>query len=79
MTQFKIKVNPRSSMRKVENLGNGKLKVFTTKPAVNNEANIDAMELLAEYFDVRKNNITIIKGKRSREKIVRVLKQGSGG
>lgn len=46
------------------------LKVKVTAPPVEGKANKALVEILAEYFNVRKNAIKIIKGERSKNKVI---------
>ncbi len=52
----------------------GRLKVWINAPAADGKANNQVIELLAEHFQVKKNCIRIIRGVRSREKIVEILR-----
>ena len=47
-------------------------KVYVNKPAVDNKANLAVIELLADYFKVRKNSVNIIKGQKSKNKIIEI-------
>ena len=49
------------------------LKVYLTAPAVEGKANKALVKILAEYFDVAKSRINIIRGKKSRKKTVEIL------
>ncbi|HDZ76985.1 MAG TPA: YggU family protein [Candidatus Omnitrophica bacterium] len=49
------------------------LKVYLTAPAVEGKANKALVKILAGYFDVAKSQINIVKGKKSREKLVEIL------
>ena len=46
---------------------------LTTKP-INNQANKQLIEFLADYFDVKKRSIKIIKWKESKQKIIKIEK-----
>jgi len=48
------------------------LKVYLTKPAQNGLANTQLIALLAEYLNIKKYQVKIIKGKRSRDKLVKI-------
>ena len=48
-------------------------KVHLTAPAVEGKANKALVEYLAEYFGVKKNQIEIIKGLKSRNKTVNIF------
>ncbi len=68
---IEIKVIPNAKQSSVVN-ENGKIKVYVTKPAVNNKANLEAINLLAEFFKVKKSDIKIIKGEKSRNKLIEI-------
>lgn len=57
----------------------GRLKVYLNAPAVEGKANKALIKFLAEYFKVRKNQIEITKGLKSRDKIVNINGLGNGG
>lgn len=50
----------------------GRLKVYLNAPAVEGKANKALVKFLAEYFKVRKSQIEITKGLKSRDKIVNI-------
>ncbi|MDD5668667.1 MAG: DUF167 domain-containing protein, partial [Candidatus Omnitrophica bacterium] len=66
-----VKVIPKSSRAMVEKSGDG-LKVHLTKPACDGLANKQLIELLADFFKVKKYDIRIIRGEKTRQKIVDV-------
>lgn len=68
-----VKVIPRSSLNKVEKLGEGDYKVKLTAPPVDGKANEMLVKVLAEYFGVSKSSISIIGGKTTHTKIIDVL------
>ncbi|MFH1269804.1 MAG: DUF167 domain-containing protein [Candidatus Omnitrophota bacterium] len=51
---------------------NGLLKTYLTKPPHEGLANRQLIELLSAYFKVRKYQIRIIKGKKSRNKVIEI-------
>ena len=65
-----VKVIPRSSMNKVEKLGEGDYKVKLTAPPVDGKANDMLIQVLAKYFGVAKSSLKIVGGKTARTKIV---------
>ena len=67
-----VRVIPRSRRNEVKETQNY-LKVNLTSPADKNKANIHLIEILADYFKVRKNQITITKGLKSRDKKIEIL------
>lgn len=64
-----VRVQPRSSRAGVEITGDG-LKVRLKSPPVDNRANEELIELLAENLGVRKSSISIVRGLSSRDKVV---------
>jgi uncharacterized protein (TIGR00251 family) len=69
--KINVRVVPRASRLEVK-IENNDLKVYLTRPAMDGEANIQLIEVLAEHFKVKKYNIEIIQGLRSRNKVVRI-------
>ena len=71
MMKLNIKVVPNAKKnRLVEEPG--RLNIYLAAPAVEGKANSALVEFLAEHFKVRKGTINIVKGARSREKIVEI-------
>lgn len=50
----------------------GRLKVYVNAPPVDGKANEALIKLLAEYFKVKRNRISIVKGLKSKDKIIEV-------
>lgn len=48
------------------------MKVKVTAAPVEAKANKALVEFLAEYFNVKKNKITIIKGEKSKNKVIMI-------
>lgn len=67
---LKIHVNPRSSKNQVTGLHGDALNIKITAPAVEGKANKALIEFLAEYFGVKKKQVEIKSGDKSREKVV---------
>jgi len=71
-----MKINVRvipNSKRDIIVKENEKLKIHLKAKAVNNEANKYLIEILSEYFNAKKNNVKIVKGLKSREKIIEII------
>ena len=68
---FNVRVSPRSSRNHIEQKGNF-LKVYLTKPASDGLANSQLIELLGEYFKIKKCQIKIKSGEKSRNKLVKI-------
>ena len=50
----------------------GGIKVYLTAPPVDGKANEALVEFLAEHYGVRKSGIEIIKGLKSRNKVINI-------
>ncbi|PIU83946.1 MAG: YggU family protein [Elusimicrobia bacterium CG06_land_8_20_14_3_00_38_11] len=70
--QIKVIPNARKNDIKFEN---ALYKVYITAPAVDGKANKKLIEFLAEHFKVRKNEIFIKRGEKSRHKIIQINEQ----
>tara|TARA_Y100000310_G_C20487642_1_gene717608 strand:+ start:41 stop:259 length:219 start_codon:yes stop_codon:yes gene_type:complete len=70
--QLNIKVIPNAKENSIEK-ENSTLKVRVTAPAVDNKANKAIIPLLVKYLKTKKSNIKIIKGEKSRNKLIQVL------
>jgi len=68
---IRVRVLPRSSRNLVKE-ENGFLKVHLTKPAQDNLANVQLISLLAKHLKIKKYQIIITKGLKSREKVVEI-------
>jgi uncharacterized protein (TIGR00251 family) len=66
-----IRVMPKSSCNCIKK-ENDTLKVYLTKPAQDGLANKQLIDLLSEYFKVKKYQIRIIRGEKSRNKVIQI-------
>lgn len=66
--KIKVKVKPNSKEEKIEKISDYYL-VKLKKPAHEGRANMELLKVLKKYF---KKNVKIIRGLRSREKVVEV-------
>ena len=76
---FEIKVHTGSSKRGIS-IKNGMIDLYTPKRPVNGEANLDAINIVSNYWSVPKSGIFIIKGAASKNKVFAVkgrLKAGN--
>lgn len=69
--KINIKAIPGAKKNLVKKDGDS-LKIYLTAPAVDGKANKALVELLSEYYKVKKGDIEIIKGLKSRHKIVNI-------
>jgi uncharacterized protein len=76
--RYALRVVPRAKQNKVVE-EEGRFKVFLTDPPVEGQANKALIEVLAGYLGVRKSRVRIIRGEKSRDKVVEVEeKEGAG-
>ena len=68
---IKVRVIPRAKKSKIETFDEG-LKVYVNSPATEGRANKELINMLAQYYKVRKCNITIIKGHKQRNKLIQI-------
>lgn len=71
--KISVKVKPNSKIEKVQE-SEGFLLIHVKEPPQEDKANLAVINLLSEYFKVPKSRISISKGKKSRQKIVEILK-----
>lgn len=70
MKTITVKVIPKSSKSEIIGWENDQLKVRLKAVPEKGEANEELIRVLAEYFDIPKSQITIIRGHKSRIKTV---------
>jgi uncharacterized protein (TIGR00251 family) len=69
--RINIKVIPNAKKNSVCE-EDGIFKVYVNAPPVEGRANKSVIEVLSEYFNTSKSNIKIIRGEKSRNKIVEI-------
>ena len=69
---IRVKVQPRSSKKGLGDVTGEVLKVYLTSPPVNGAANEQLVEVLSKELGVRKNEVHIVKGLSSREKVIEI-------
>ena len=72
---IKVRVTPNSKVVKVTKASETELEVRVDEAAVDGRANKRLLEILSEHFNVPKSRIRIVRGTRSRDKIVDVLEE----
>ena len=70
---FTVKVIPNAKKPSIEKEDQNVYLVRVDAPAVGGKANRRLIELLAKHFGVKKSAIHIIKGEKSREKIIELV------
>ena len=68
-----IKVQPRSSRKGIDGTAGDTLKVRLTAPPADGAANEQLIEVLSKELGIKKSNLRIIKGFKSRNKVVEVV------
>lgn len=72
---LEIRVTPRASVRCIDRVEAGVLRVKLTAPPADGEANTQLIELLAKTLKVPKSTITIIRGTTNRHKTVEIASE----
>jgi uncharacterized protein len=70
--ELTISVVPRSSRCEIAGIHNNSLRIKLTSPPVDNEANIQCCAFIAKLLGIAKGQVSIVHGKTSRRKVVRV-------
>ncbi len=70
--RISVTVIPKASRNVVEEINSGVYKVKTTVAAEKGKANERVIELLAEYFAVKKSAVELISGEIQRKKIYEI-------
>lgn len=68
---FNVCVTARASSNRIEQNGN-KLKVYLTKPAAEGQANAQLVSVLSAYFKIKKYQLRIKNGNKSRHKLIEI-------
>ncbi len=64
-----VSVKTNSASQEIKKISNNKYKIFLKKSPEDNKANIELLKLLNKHFN---SEVKIIKGKTSKEKIIKV-------
>jgi len=70
-----VTVVPQARRPRVEALGNGGLRVAVTAPPREGLANAAVIAALAEHFRISRSKVRIIRGEKSRKKVVEIAVQ----
>ncbi|MBI1952677.1 MAG: DUF167 domain-containing protein [Candidatus Omnitrophica bacterium] len=71
--RIQVRVIPRARQRAVEEAPDGSLRVKVTEPADEGRANAAVIEALAEHFGLPRRLVAIVRGAKSRQKLVEIL------
>lgn len=69
--RLNLKVIPNAKQNKIVE-ESGRIKVYLTAPPVEGKANKALIEFLSEHFKVKKNQIRIVRGEKSRDKVLEI-------
>ncbi|MGQ0835153.1 MAG: DUF167 domain-containing protein [Gammaproteobacteria bacterium] len=72
MKIIQVKVKPSSRTRELEELSDGTWLARVKSPPIDGRANEELVELIAEHFDLRKNQVSIKRGASGRVKLVQI-------
>lgn len=72
MQKVKLRVIPRARQNKIDVDGNGVYRIHITAAPVDGAANAAVIKMMAEYFDIPKSQIKIVRGETSRDKIIEI-------
>ncbi|HEY7321837.1 MAG TPA: DUF167 domain-containing protein [Candidatus Binatia bacterium] len=70
--KISISVKPLAQREGVIKVADGEYRVAVRAAAQDNQANQAVVKLLAEYFSVSKSTVAILRGHRSRKKLIEI-------
>ncbi len=73
MNSIRLKAFPGSKKKKVEEVGENKLRVYVREIAENNTANHAIIKAVAEHYGIPENKLRMISGHRGLNKIIQIL------
>ena len=68
-----ISVKPQAKRESVRKVADGEYRVAVHPPAQDNQANQAVVKRLADYFSVPQSAIRILRGQRSRKKLIEIV------
>ena len=72
MVNLIVRIKPSAKKSVIRKLNETDYLVFVKSPAREGAANAEAILLISKYFNVPKSRVCIVKGQKSRNKIVRI-------
>lgn len=67
--KINVRVIPRAKLNRVEVQPDGVVRVHTTTAPTDGKATADVIKMLAEYYDVPKTSIKLVRGATARDKV----------
>lgn len=71
--RIRVRVTPNASKQRIIEADN-LLKVYVSAPPDKGKANKRLIKILSKYFKVKKSDLNIVRGEKSRDKILKVNK-----
>lgn len=71
--KLNVKISPRSSRNEIVKHNDGSLKIFLTAAPVGGKANDAAVRELANYFNIGKTKIKLVRGRTGKNKIFEII------
>ena len=72
MRKINVRVIPRAKQNKITTDDDGRLRVHITAAPVDGAANDAVIKILAEYFNIPKSQIKIVRGDSARDKVIEI-------
>lgn len=73
-TYLNVHIQPRAKKTEIVGMHGDKLKIKIAAPPVDNLANEELIKFLAQHYDIPKNKIELIRGHKSRDKVLCIEK-----
>ncbi len=70
--KISVIVHPSSKKHRVEKDLSGTLHVYVSQPPLEGKANKTVVEALAEYFRVSKSKVILVRGGKSKQKVLKI-------
>ena len=67
-----VKVTSKAKLNKIVHINNQKYHIYTTTAPDKGKANLQIIKMLSKKFNVPKSQIIILKGKKSKNKIIQI-------
>ena len=71
--KIKVKVHTNSKTKSIEKDISGVFQIYTNQRPVEGKANEEVIKMIAEYFEIKPNQVFIKLGNKSKEKIVEIV------
>lgn len=68
-----IKLQPRASKNEISTANGPELRIKVTAPPVDSAANEALIRLLADFFNVSRSKVELVRGHTSRNKVIRIV------